>query len=316
MSSRKQSNSTPQSVIPAGVKRVRSSPELLSEEKRRVMSSDQEKLKMGEVGLMSKSQLVETMMAAMNQLLDQKLAAVASKDDVKALRDDYVKLQDENRKLREEMDSWNVKFVEQEKRLDEFDMRTRRSNCIIKGLIYKSQDNLSELISRFCIEVLNVEVNPSFIYAFPLGRNVQYNRPLKVTFLRYQDKLSVMANVKKLKYSGITIHHDLPFNIRKRRVKLLLLRKEIIRRNVSLRVSVSADRLFIQDNMFEWNMQTGLTYGIENGTKKISEIVGVDLSDFLAALASSSLPKDYFSRRQSPSIIPETSVALHESSTS
>lgn len=72
------------------------------------------------------------------------------------------------------MDSLKEKNVSQEKYLDELNTRSRPPNSIFKGVCYNAQDNhLSDVISKFWMAMLNVNVNSELIYVISLGRNQQ-----------------------------------------------------------------------------------------------------------------------------------------------
>uniref|UniRef100_T1HSJ3 Uncharacterized protein n=1 Tax=Rhodnius prolixus TaxID=13249 RepID=T1HSJ3_RHOPR len=93
--------STPSSRI----KRSRSSPELEYKKSVKKVSSDIKEMDIStvstdtEVGQMTMSQLTQLMSTVMNNLLDAKLGSLATKDDIKALHDDYSALKEANREL-------------------------------------------------------------------------------------------------------------------------------------------------------------------------------------------------------------------------
>ncbi|KAK9510655.1 hypothetical protein O3M35_005392 [Rhynocoris fuscipes] len=107
-----------------------------------------------------------------------------------------------------------------------------------------------------------------------------------------------MKSLKKLKGTGYRVFQDFPLNVRKRRIKLLLVRRKILRLNKHINVLVSGDRLYVQNLKFEWFL-SGLRHGDSDGSAKLSElIIGADIKDFIVALASNNLPKDYFASKE------------------
>ncbi|KAK9508698.1 hypothetical protein O3M35_006191 [Rhynocoris fuscipes] len=191
----------------------------------------------------------------MNNLFDVKLASLATKDDVKALREDNVKLQQENQLLREEVDRLNKKFVIQEKRLDEIDMSSRRPNLIFRGFTYNSQVNLPEYISKFCIEVLNIETQPIIEKVVILGGQ---NKLIVVEFLKISDVHIVLKNAKKLKGTGVWIYKDLTFQERQRKKKLLEVRRKIKEKNGQAKVFVGNGFLLNENRKYFLDEERGI----------------------------------------------------------
>lgn len=88
------------------LKRVRSSPEFTDKNiKKVVMSVDRNISPFSEPFNVPSPQFFENLSQIMNNLLDNKLASLATKADFKILHDDYVVLKEENRKLRNEIDN-------------------------------------------------------------------------------------------------------------------------------------------------------------------------------------------------------------------
>uniref|UniRef100_T1I8S1 Uncharacterized protein n=1 Tax=Rhodnius prolixus TaxID=13249 RepID=T1I8S1_RHOPR len=231
----------------------------------------------------------------MSNLLDLKLSTLATKEDINHLREDYAALKEENRFLRSEIDSLKLVCEKSVKTIDEIDFRSRRNNLIFKGIKYSSTDDMVKLIGDFCQQVLKLNINTDFFQVTPLGRGNLDDKPLLVTFLRFHDKLAILKNCKCLKNTGFVIQQDYPLNIRQRRSKLLLIRREILRKKFGVRVAILNDTLLIQNERFEWSLAKGLIFQNEEGTRKLSELVGADLTNFINALASNSIPADYFS---------------------
>lgn len=142
--------------------------------------------------------------------------------------------------------------------------------------------------------MLNVSINIHSIYVAPLGRKDAKYCPLLVKFTYFADIQLILKVAKKLKNTGFFIHRDFPNNIRLKRSKLLLLRREILRVNNNLKVVVFDDNLSFSNHRFEWCVTRGLIAGDAEGVSKLNEVLGRDLSGFITSLRNNSLPKDYF----------------------
>uniref|UniRef100_T1HZT7 Uncharacterized protein n=1 Tax=Rhodnius prolixus TaxID=13249 RepID=T1HZT7_RHOPR len=181
----------------------------------------------------------------LSDLLDSKLAAVASKQDIQELREAYNSMKEENVQLRCELAQLREANLRNEKLLETLDNKLRRQNLIFRGVLKHSPSGkfkrYSEIISEFCSEILKVEIKEDKIHAFPLGSKDNPNSPLLVSFTCFEDKLSVLRAVRILKNTGFVIHQDLAASTRRNRTKLMLVRKELLRLNDQLKTSLRFD---------------------------------------------------------------------------
>lgn len=91
-----------------------------------------------------------------SQLLDAKLAPLATKEDSKQINariEEMTKINIELRAEIEELKSANSFLMY---KLESMDNRGRRNNLIFKGLYLNSGMDCSELIERFCVENLSI----------------------------------------------------------------------------------------------------------------------------------------------------------------
>lgn len=228
------------------------------------------------------------------------LPSLATKEDIQPILEELNSLKEENRCLRNDIETLKKANLRNEKLVEDLELKFRSNNLIFRGL--KSSDNeFNKTVVDFCQEILKVEINPNCINVLPLGPRDAANKPLLGNFLRHQDKTAIMGKLKMLKNTGFTVHQDFPESVRKKRSKLLLLKKEISRIKPSLRMTMRADTLILQGHKFNWCDITGLrSYSGEDGLKKLNDLLNWDLSQFVNALRSNSLPKDYFSSAQQP----------------
>lgn len=236
------------------------------------------------------------LMESMSQLLDSKLSNLASKEDIRFLVNEINVLKKENAQLKAELLAIKKNNLNTQNHVDQLDNKNRRNNLIFKGIKYNSEENnFSKVISDFCDEVLQVQLDQDFLYAFPLGRATAPNRPILVSFMRYKDKSLIMNSLKRLRKTGFVIHQDYGERTRIRRSKLLLIRKEIRRLNNNINVNVRGDHLIILNKRFGWSEDVGLEHGGEDGVKILSDLVGADLSNLISAVRNNTLQKDHFS---------------------
>lgn len=193
------------------------------------------------------------------------------------------------------MNSLKTVNLRNERQVEKLEIKSRDNNLIFRGIARTADKSCTQLAGDFCREVLKVDINDN-IHAFPLGPATITNNPLLVSFIRQQDKLAVLSSTKVLKNSGFVVHCDLPETIRRKRVKLLLLRKQIMRLNSHVKCSLRSDSLIIEGQRFQWCNHVGVIASDENALQKLNALVGHDLTEFVAALLNDNLPKDYFYR--------------------
>lgn len=270
-------------------KRPRSSPEAGGLGKRQTMEEESK----NSCDLSASPQLLE----ALSTLLDAKLGVLASKEDFKSIMSELEGVREENMKLKNEITLLKEANAEKDERITALEMNSRKPNLIFRGLKTDSVFNSDPLngVVVFCSEMLGVELNRDFINVFPLGKSGTAGKSLLlVAFLRLQDKLRILTAAKKLKNTGFYIHPDFPTQIRRRRAKLLLIRREVLRVNQRLSASVRGEFLWIDGTKFSWKDGAGLYSNNEKGERSLAELTGVDMSNFLNMLSEDRLPKDYF----------------------
>lgn len=112
------------------------------------------------------------------------------------------------------------------------------------------------------------------MHAFPLGPQDRPDLSLLVCVYCNEDKVKVFKATLLLRNTGFIVHQNFPANMRRKRTKLLLLRKHILRTNLSVNVSVFADIMKVNNQSFSWCLTQGFRFGNEDGVNKLNEFSG------------------------------------------
>lgn len=218
-------------------------------------------------------------------VLDDKLAPLATKNDLTALNNELISLRDENSRLWEEVRALHSFNKESSRRIEELEIAARSSNLIFRGLkTSKETINYEEIIKEFCFDILKVSIPVEGLFVRPLGQSGNPNKPLLVTFSHQNERSKVLRSCKVLRGTGFTIHLDLPESARKKRGKLLLVKKEVHRLNKDIMVRIHPSALRVGDSWFEWCSKDGLVSSGKPASEKLSAVVGANMSPFLESL--------------------------------
>jgi len=221
----------------------------------------------------------------MSSLLDEKLAPLATKNDLTALQNEIIALREENAGLWEEVRALQAVTKVTHRRVEELEIATRSCNLIFKGLkTGKEEKNCDLVVKDFCAGVLKVPIPMERLLVRPLGQISNPNKPLLVTFSHQRDRLDVLRSCTVLKGTGFTVHMDLPESARRKRGKLLLVKREIHRLNSNIRVRILPSSLRIGDVLYEWCTEEGLGSSRKPAGEKLSAVVGVNLALLLDSL--------------------------------
>lgn len=242
------------------------------------------------------------LLKALASLFDKKLSVLASKEDFQVLNAEMDAIKTENVRLKEEINVLKLESEVREDRITTLEINARKGNLILRGLKNSNdlQSNPTLVVTDFFKEFLGLHLENADIHVYAPGR--KSNSPqalLVVTFGRDQDKWKVLNAAKKLKGTGFFIHPDFPPMVRKRRQKLLLVKKELLRVNSSLKVTVQSDKLFVNDCKFMWRDGTGLHSTDKNCDKVLSVLAKKELEPFIKMLVEDRLPRDYFHSKDS-----------------
>lgn len=289
-----------------GLKRVRSSPEMRTPDKKICqkdpgMSTPTSAPHDTDSGSTSSGSLI----SQIDELLDKKMAHLeaklenlATKEDIKILQQKMSKLEDENQVLKKEICDLKKANENIDNILEGLETKLRSNNVIIKGLHFKEEEILPDLVSKFFKEVLGLKSDTTVQHAQPIGTKESPNRLILCTLPSKADVMKVLRSGGKLKGTNLSLQQDLPVGARKKRSKLLALRRGILEMKRNVRVNVSVDSLYVNNVQFKWSDSSGLLFGREDGCMKLSEILQEDVSPMIAPLLAANTPMK--SRKEPP----------------
>ncbi|KAI8121254.1 hypothetical protein FF38_00840 [Lucilia cuprina] len=165
---------------------------------------------------------------------------------------------------------------------------------IIRNLTVKDPEQPLESVQKLLSNILNLEdikiLNCCVIPSTKSSANTGHKECLSLEFDSSQACKAILRQAHKLKDTGIFIETDIsPFQ-RKRKNKLMVLRKELLRRKPDLKVLVRDTTLVVESKKFYWDDVEGLCHdgkyeAIElNGVDYLKELSGLDLREFINVL--------------------------------
>lgn len=142
-----------------------------------------------------------------------------------------------------------------QKRIDDLENRSRRSNLIVYGLAEQegeTSESLEQAVNEGIIKE-KLELEPVAIERIHRLGNAQPNkvRPVIFKLLDSRQKNGILKNGYKLKNSGLSIGEDFSRKIREVRKRLWESAKE--NRQKHEKVSLAFDKLYINGQAFVWN---------------------------------------------------------------
>ena len=122
-------------------------------------------------------------------------------------------------------------------------------------------------------------------------RTFKNRERVSIELLSLEDCRLVLSQVNKLKNTGISIESVLSPLLRKHKNKLMVLRKELLKRKPDLKVSVRNVTLMVNDKKFYWDDIEGLCHDLTLpeafnlcGVEYLKNLTGLDLSEFINIL--------------------------------
>jgi hypothetical protein len=224
-----------------------------------------------EVGKMTIDQL--------SDMLDGKLAGLATKEEIKQLERKMEDLATENIKLKEEIEWLKLRDHQWEERIDFVENRTKANNLIFRGLHSKEGEDLKKLIQECCATLTKEEVKIN--NAFYVGPRTIAPRLILVECGNPSDVSVVLQNSKKLKGTGVIIHRDLSEASRKKRSKLYAIKKKILTIDEKSSVTVKRNLLFYKNTRYSWCLKKGLLVGDKDGISILSADLKEDITLFI-----------------------------------
>ncbi|RZF39590.1 hypothetical protein LSTR_LSTR001111 [Laodelphax striatellus] len=248
-------------------KRLRESPGTSSASKRGQTMSDKQ------VGNMT----VEQLMTMFSTLLDNKLASVASKEDIQQLDTKVVALENQNRVLNGEIKKLTLK-------LNDLEDRSRRNNVIFRGFKDLQNESCVSQVKSFCKDILGITYDIHVNRAHLLGRS----NSVIIAHLPVDDDIAeIFKNVKKLKNTGFVVQRDFTELTRQRRSKLFSLKREIEKVTARKDIRLGHDFLKIDNLKFFWCEEENLVTGSRgSGVEALKRLLRYDFTAKVEELAS------------------------------
>nr|XP_037282435.1 uncharacterized protein LOC119175631 [Rhipicephalus microplus] len=146
-----------------------------------------------------------------------------------------------------------------EKRMDDLENQSRRSNIIVYGLAETEQENsekLEQAVNKGIVQDI-LGLQPVTIERIHrLGKPAQNKtRPVMLRLLDSRQKSIILREGRKLKNTGLSIGED--FCKRTREIRRLLWNSAKANREHHDKVSLSLDKLYINDQVFTWDEGKG-----------------------------------------------------------
>lgn len=211
------------------------------------------------------------------RLLDNKLAVLATKADTDRIIEELNSLREENRVLKNEVSELKKQNREIQCKLNDLENRSRRNNVIIKGLKREENSNITELVKKFCVEMLGTRADIWINRAHPLGKN-RKNGPVIAHIPDDYDIKCIFKNVRNLKGTEYIVHRDFSETTRRVRAKLFEIKKEIKKVLPAKEVVIVQDKLLVEGKTFTMECGKLRTTVSEDGLRELSEFLGHDFA--------------------------------------
>lgn len=145
-----------------------------------------------------------------------------------------------------------------ERKLDELDNRSRRSNLIIYGIPENDKGNEKDLDVEINKKIISnvLKLEPIAIERIHrLGKPATNKmRPVILKLLDFHDKNKILQNCSKLKGSSFAIGED--FSPRVREIRRNLWKAAKVKRATGDKVSLVYDKLKINNDLFSWDEES------------------------------------------------------------
>ena len=175
--------------------------------------------------------------------------------EIKSQTKDIAVLSERITKIEDKVDA---KMAEFQKRLDDLEGQSRRSNVIIHGIAEDDQDETWEATERKVHDLIKTKLKITepipFERCHRLGRKrANGSRPIITKLSFFKDKLRLFKQAKELKNSGVSISEDYVKSVREARSKMVPLMK--LARDKGKRASLNYDKLIIDGEKYAVNRE-------------------------------------------------------------
>jgi len=169
--------------------------------------------------------------AKLNKALDEKLQAVAKKEDITAITTELQSLRDENAELKAEIQTLKNK-------LEQVDKVSRRPNLVVRGLKSQTTKEAATEFAAICNDKLNI------VASIATTTKVRAGDAYVFTFDTARDSDCVLAARRKLGNTNIFINRDLTDAEREKGYKLRLIARQLANHNPNLNIRTTDFSLF------------------------------------------------------------------------
>lgn len=211
--------------------------------------------------------------------LDERLAKLASKEDVNAIGVKIEALEKENASVQQRLAELSLKEKKLESAMDEIINRSRRNNVVFRGLKPETKEWETE-IKKFCVNVLKCSSQIIVNRAHPLGAGRSDGKPPPIIAHIPMDRdiNSIFANAKNLQGTGFVVHRDFTPTVQSKRYNLRQIKAKI--GQGSARTKIVFDHLYVGEKRFDWDLERGLICKGEDGCTVLKAMLQLDLTSF------------------------------------
>lgn len=216
------------------------------------------------------------------------MAPLATKDDLNVINIAVEELKKENKELRNEIRKLKENEIERSKQLEYMEERQRSNKLIVRGLPLSNDPPIvaaNKLLNdKMRIKNTDYKINS----AFSIGRATNKTQPIIIEFASAGDVGLVFRQIQILKNSGITIERDRSKLAREKRRYLGKVLYELKKRNNTIRIQLKGTKLYIGNNFFTWERETGLMFKNDIGLEQLHALVKFDCTDIMKQIMEES----------------------------
>ena len=170
-------------------------------------------------------------------------------EEVESLKDDVENLMRENQELRSDRDALLQRVASLEKKTDDLEGRSKRSNVIVYGIPREDGESTAkceELLNNVCKNDLRLREEIPFDRVHRLSNKADAPIIAKCTF--YRDKVKILKSKKLLQGTNIFVGEDYPVSVREIRKKINQLVKDNRQRKEKVRMVY--DHVYIENKKY------------------------------------------------------------------
>ncbi|XP_059224641.1 uncharacterized protein LOC131997617 [Stomoxys calcitrans] len=230
------------------------------------------------VGSMEVSELMEIMKFTMNNILEEKIKNLPTKQDMEDVKagisfatSEIANLKTENIQLKQEVELLKNKLEESDRNVAWLEHQIQNTKLVFKN-ISKDKPALN-IVKQICNDMLNI--NPPIASA----RTLYERNGLQTVIAEFPNEnavVEVLKNTKALAGSAISIERDLNPRRQRNKIAMLLIRKSILEESRKHKIVVRDDKLNINNKWFYWNSERKLMCGREEGESEFEIIILIE----------------------------------------